>query len=63
MRKSKEPWIYFIHNDKILASYTLFGTFAGEAKATVELLAGEKGISPQDIQIVVTCEKLRAKAV
>lgn len=49
----KEQWLVFYHGEKELASYTLRGTFAGERQATIEMLAGEKGISAGEIRAVV----------
>ena len=46
----KEEWVCFYHPDgRFLGGYTVTGTFAGEAQATKELLAAEKGIAPEDI--------------
>ena len=44
-----EKWIEFLYKDHVLVSYTVRGTFPGELQATKELLAGEKGISPESI--------------
>lgn len=46
----KEPWVVFYDkNGKELSAYTMRGTFADERKATIELLAAEKGIPEEDI--------------
>ena len=52
-----EQWAIFRNTEtgEELAAYTIRGTFAGEAKATAELLAAENGITPE--QITVTIEK------
>ncbi len=52
-----EQWAIFRNKEtgEELAAYTIRGTFAGEAKATAELLAAENGINPE--QITVTIEK------
>lgn len=50
----KEPWAVFYLEDKELSSYTLRGTFPGEAEATAELLASENGVPVEAIRIV--CE-------
>ena len=45
-------WIAFYDSaGKELAAYTINGTFEGELKATVDLLAFEHGISPEEITI------------
>lgn len=46
-----EAWIEFIYNDKVIGSYTVRGTFAGEMEATKELLAAEHNTSPENIKI------------
>ncbi len=45
----KQPWIEFIYNSKVIAAYTVEGTFPGELKATKELLAAEHGTTPEAI--------------
>jgi len=47
----KELWLVFYDGDRELGSYTLRGTFPGEAQATVELLAGENNIPPEAIRV------------
>ena len=43
-------WIVFCDSKgKELAAYTEAGTFAGEQEATVELLAFEHGLQPEEI--------------
>lgn len=49
----KEPYAVFHHGDKELLAYTLRGTFAGEKDATIELLAGERGIPGNEITVTV----------
>ena len=44
-----EAWIEFVYNNEVIGSYTVRGTFAGEMQATKELLATERGISPDEI--------------
>lgn len=51
----KEPWVVFYDKKgNELFAYTMRGTFAGERKATIELLAAEKGISEEDINIKIS---------
>ena len=40
-------------NGKKLCSYTLYGTFDGEEKATVELLAYENNLDITDIEVKI----------
>ena len=49
-----ERYMVFYHGEKELASYTLRGTFEGEAENTVELLAYEHSIPKEAIR--VACE-------
>ena len=49
----KEAWAVFYYGEKELCSYTLRGTFPGEAQATKEILADEKGIAVSDIQLKI----------
>lgn len=50
----KEPWVVFYDKKgNELSAYTMRGTFAGERKATIELLAAEKGIHEEDINIKI----------
>jgi hypothetical protein len=45
-----KKWIVFYDNNgKELTAYTQAETFAGEQKATAELLAFEHGIRPEEI--------------
>ena len=46
-------WKVFYHEEKELGAYTLEGTFEGEEEATKELLAGENGITIEDIKVVI----------
>lgn len=39
-----EKWKVFYLHDKAVCAYTIRGTFAGEEKATKELLAYENGV-------------------
>lgn len=48
-----EQRLVFYHGEKELAAYTLRGTFVGERRATIELLAYENGISESEIRAVV----------
>lgn len=51
----KEQWMIF--KDKKtgeeLCAYTLRGTFKGEKQATIELLAAENGLPPEEIMTVI----------
>ena len=44
-------WIVFRIGDKVLCKYSVKGTFLGEMAATLELLAFEQGVNPEDITI------------
>ncbi len=44
---------YNKNNGELLAGYTVYSTFKGEAQATTELLAYENGIDVSDIEIKV----------
>ncbi len=45
-----EKWVKFYSPDgKCLGGYTVKGTFSGELKATIELLAAENGLETKDI--------------
>ena len=44
-------WIAFMYDGKEIFAYTIKGTFPGEMQATKELLAAERGISPEEITI------------
>lgn len=48
-----EYWVVFIDKNtgKHLCRYTVEGTFSGEARATRELLANEKNIPIEDIDV------------
>ena len=50
----RERWLVFYNGKKELAAITLRGSFPGEVDATVDLLAGENGISKEAIRVV--CE-------
>lgn len=54
-----EHWkeFYNAETGEILASYTIRGTFEGEEAATIELLAGERGIDPADIKTRIVRRK------
>lgn len=47
----KQLWKVFIDTStgKELAAYTVKGTFPGEEQNTIELLAAEKGLDPEQI--------------
>lgn len=47
----KEQWLVFYLGDKELASYTLRGTFPGEAEETINLLAYENGVPTEAIRV------------
>lgn len=52
MDMRKEPrWITFSIDGKEIAAVTVKGTFHGEIKATIELLAYEKGVDPSKITV------------
>ena len=58
-----EQWLnFYAPGGKFLGGYTLQGKFAGEMKATAELLAAENGIRPENITIKVENRKGRDKA-
>lgn len=48
-----EQWQVFINKEtgQELAAYTIRGTFPGEQAATIELLAYENGIQPEQITV------------
>ena len=50
-----EQWAVFRDKEtgQELGAYTIRGTFAGEAKATAELLAAENGITPEQITVTI----------
>ena len=50
-----EQWAVFRNKEtgKELAAYTIRGTFEGEARATVDLLAAENGIKPAQITVAI----------
>ena len=48
-----EKWIVFRYGVKELLAYTVNGTFEGELKNTMELLAQEHGIHANEISIVI----------
>lgn len=54
-----EQWVVFRDKEtgEELAAYTIRGTFAGEAKATAELLAAERGLPPERITATRTNRK------
>lgn len=51
--EEQEEWKVFYHGPKEICAYTTFGEGAGEEKATIELLAAERGISPSEITVYV----------
>ena len=44
-------WVVFLHRGQELAACTLRGLAPGEIRATIELLAGERGIPSQEISV------------
>ena len=48
---SKQWYVVFTAHGKELCAYSVAGTFAGEARATAELLAGENGLDITEIEI------------
>lgn len=49
-----KDWIVFRTKEgKELAAYTVNGTFVGEAKDTIDLLAREHDIPAEDISIIL----------
>jgi hypothetical protein len=53
------PWIVFYHKKKELLAITLQGTFPGEIRQTIELLAWERGIPSQEISVSMQDRPLR----
>ena len=48
-----EEWVVFkIHGEEKVA-YTVRGTFPGERKATISLLATYCGCKPEDVQVEI----------
>lgn len=52
-------WVVFKRGDRILAAYTIKGTFPGELRATKELLAAENRCRPEDIKVELRCDLQR----
>lgn len=54
-----EKWKVFRDKDtgRELCAYTIRGTFPGEEAATIELLAAENGILPQQITVSIESRK------
>ena len=52
-----KEWIVFYHNDNELAAITVYELMYEEIPRTKELLAYEKGISPDEITIKVEQRK------
>ena len=50
---SGKLWVVFSARGRELCAYSLSGTFAGEAMATAEYLAGENGLDVSEITIKV----------
>ena len=44
-------WVVFYHGKQELAAVTLRGLFPGEIRATIELLAAERGITQDAISV------------
>lgn len=51
MSEANYNWIVFRLNGRVLCKYSIKGTFLGEMEATLELLAYDNGVDPQDITI------------
>ena len=51
----REKWKFFYdkNSGRTLAGYTLRGTFEGEEQETINLLATENGIQPEDISTTI----------
>lgn len=47
----EKKWITFSLDGKEIAAMSVKGTFPGEIKATIELLAYEKGVDPGKIVV------------
>lgn len=45
-----EEYLVFTLNDKEIMAYTIYETFPGERKATIELLAYEHNCKEEDIK-------------
>lgn len=54
-KKSKEPWTVYVNDatGKEILSHTVRGTFPGEIKNTIKLLAYEKGIPAEQIRVYI----------
>ena len=55
-----KQWLVFSYNGKELLRYSIDGTFAGELKSTIGLLAYQHNISEKDICCRIVKEKRRA---
>ena len=53
-------WIVFYHGKQELAAVTLQGMFPGEIRATIELLAHERGIPQDAISVSLQDRPLRS---
>lgn len=51
----REQWLVFRDREtgRELCAYTIRGTFPGERRATIELLAAEKGIPEEQIETAI----------
>lgn len=56
---SMEKWKVFVNKDtgRELCAYTIRGTFPGEEAATIEQLAFENGIEPEQIAVRIENRK------
>ena len=54
-----KQWLVFSLNGKELLRYSVDGTFAGELKSTIELLAYQHNVSEEDICCRIVTEKRR----
>jgi len=54
-----EKWKVFVNKDtgRELCAYTIRGTFPGEEAATIEQLAFENGIEPEQIAVRIETRK------
>ena len=59
-----EQWLVFRDREtgRELCAYTIRGTFPGERRATIELLAVEKGIPEEQIETAIEKRKSTGEA-
>lgn len=57
----REQWLVFKDRNtgRELMAYTIRGTAPGERRATIELLAAEKGIAEEQIETVIETRESR----